>query len=142
MKKDTKKVEAAKTPEVENVEVVEIVEVESPEALAIREVIEAANNKNEALTALVLGKFVKDFSEADKKWTEFGAAKKNTGFRARFYDALRASDLSEAETLTFAEANKGSKNDIKQISHFSAISDLVRDVRISERAKIEAEAAK
>ena len=121
MKKVTKKVE--------NVEVVEVVEVEAVNftaGLTLAEFIDSDKGRE-------LG-----YKAASKYWKENGAKTKNTGFRAKFYAALKLGNLSESETLAFAENNGGSDNDIKQISHFVSIADLAREIREDLAKEIEA----
>lgn len=73
------------------------------------------------------------YEKAAKYWKANGAKTKNTGFRATFYDELRKGNFADlAKMLEFANANGASVNDIKQFSHFSAIADLVSDVRKSK----------
>ena len=121
------------TKEVENVEVVEIAEaapVNFTDGLTLAEFIDSDKGRE-------LG-----YKAASKYWKENGAKTKNTGFRAKFYAALKAGNLTEAETLAFAENNGGSDNDIKQISHFVSIADLAREIREDLTKSLETEAAK
>ena len=124
-----KKVTKESKPEVSEVEIVEIIEI-----------VEIDETEGKSKTEFMNSEFAVNlgYPKNEEYWKANGAGKKNTGFRARFYDRLREIDLTEATTLEFAEANKGSKNDIKQISHFAEISRLVSDVRKSEREKFEA----
>ena len=124
MKKVTKKVE--------NVEVVEVIEV--PENFTEGFTLETFMDSEKGRE---LG-----YKAAAKYWKLNGAKSKNTGFRAKFYAALKLGNLSESETLAFAENNGGSDNDIKQISHFVSIADLAREIREDLTKSLETEAAK
>ncbi len=109
-------------------ETVEVTETETEEVTEIEIV-----NETEGLT--LEGFMDSEFADSlgYKKsvayWKEFGAKAKVTGFRAKFYEALISGTVGVDSTLGFAEVNGGSKNDIKQISHFVAIAKLAADIR-------------
>lgn len=119
MSKNAKKVEVEKV-EVENVEIAEVIEIETnrTEGLKMSEFMDSEYGRG-------LG-----FEKAIAYWKENGAKKKNVGFRTDFYDKLRIENFEDNEKMEiWAGKNGASANDIKQFTHFIAISDLVRDVR-------------
>ena len=71
------------------------------------------------------------YKEAELWWKTNGARNNATGFRAVFYDALKGGEILDTKDtiIPFMEANGASANDIKQFSHFLAISKLIADIR-------------
>lgn len=112
------------------------------------EVIEVNEAEGKTKTEFMNSDYGKSlpYPKNEEYWKKFGASSKVTGFRAKFYDRLRAGNLStkgdNPEALKFAETDGGSLNDIKQITHYYAIAELASDIREIVRAEVEAEFAK
>lgn len=92
---------------------------------------------------LTLGEFIeksikagKTFKEATVYWKENGAATKNRGFKAKFYEVLKVRDFkADSDVLTYVKENGGSKNDILQVSFYYGLAELARIIRASSKPK-------
>lgn len=87
-------------------------------------------NKSDYIEQAILGG--SSLSDALRFWDKTLKGTKATGFRAKFYEALKTSDFTKAEVLTFAKENGGSENDVKGYTHYVAIAELVKSVRDSK----------
>ena len=86
-------------------------------------------NKGAAMEAMIKGG--SSYKDAEARWKEEGARNNATGFRAIFYAALKSGEILDTKDsiIPFMEKNGASANDIKQFSHFLAISKLIADIR-------------
>lgn len=93
----------------------------------LEELVIEAGNKGAAIEAVIKAGY--SYKLAEKSWSEYGARKGvSGGFRASFFDALRAGNLTKEEVGELLKAT-GSVNKIKEISHWNEIARLVADVR-------------
>lgn len=93
----------------------------------LEELVIEAGNKGAAIEAVIKAGY--SYKVAEKSWSEYGARKGvSGGFRASFFDALRAGNLTKKEVGELLKAT-GSVNKIKEISHWNEIARLVADVR-------------
>ena len=85
--------------------------------------------KGAAMEAMIIAG--SSYKDAEARWKEEGARNNATGFRAVFYDALKGGEVLDTKDsiIPFMEKNGASANDIKQFSHFLAISKLIADIR-------------
>jgi len=80
-------------------------------------------NKGEALVVLIREGM--DMKEAEDFWKENGFKRGKQGFRARFYEECLKTDFDRDSLLTYMAGNEASGSDIKGVTHFLAISELV-----------------
>lgn len=82
--------------------------------------------KGEVIEAVILSGAT--YKDAERYWKENGARTASTGFRALFYEEIKANSMTREEVKAFCNGH-GSKNDAKAWTHYAAISALVEAVR-------------
>ena len=93
---------------------------------AVTQIVETVAGTTDTSAAIMIRNFCK--KEGLDVWRRPKGASRSSGFRFKFYDALRSNPRMTAEEAASFGDMYGSNNDKKAFSHYQAIRELVNSV--------------